>query len=228
MWFSNFESVYLLLILIVLVRVLLNRSNFTILVVLCFTASLSFVFFESFWSVCPLVWYFLKHSLLDLVVPDQYDSPGRSPDSRGERLFTCSNQDFATVPIPPNNSGSELFCKDKEKSLSWRNDDLSFSASPLEPLEKERYVQLGGFGLCVGLLAGTSQIALAVLRKLPYTQQVIERMTNWGCSRLLLSWLAHSNPGPLPEKPLFHLMVWVLLINVVILYVIMKMIHLIP
>ena len=155
------------------------------------------------------------------------DSPGRSPGSRNERLFTTSHQDFASIPIPPSTSESEILCKDKENLLSSSNDDLSFSPSPLEPLEEKRYLGWLDFGLGVGILITTSQAALTVIRKLNYTQELVKRMINWGCPPWLISWFPYSNQGPPPEKPLFHLMMGVLLGNFILLYVLMRMIHLI-
>lgn len=155
------------------------------------------------------------------------ESPGRSPGSKDERLWPSSDQDSTSIPMEGRSSESHLVCKDKEKSLSSSNDDLSFSASPLEALEKDRHLQWAGFRLCVGALLTTSQVALGVLRKLTYTQDLVKKMTDKGIPKGLFFWIHHPNPAPLAEKPFFILMVCILAGNLILLYVLMKMLHLI-
>lgn len=50
-------------------------------------------------------------------------------------------------------------------------------------IEKDRHLQLAGFGICLGALLATSRICVTILRKLSYTQQFVERMTNRGWPR---------------------------------------------
>ena len=66
MLFLSFHSLYVLLTVILLVRVLLNNSNFATLFTVALTSFLSFVFFGSFWALLPLVSYFLRDYLVFL------------------------------------------------------------------------------------------------------------------------------------------------------------------
>lgn len=65
MCFSTFDSIYVFLIGTILVRTLLNNSNFAPLVIVSLTSLLFFVFFYNFWAFFPLVSYFLKDYFLD-------------------------------------------------------------------------------------------------------------------------------------------------------------------
>ena len=117
--------------------------------------------------------------------------------------------------------------KDTVSTLSNNKPFVCFSPAEEQVLKKDRYEELAGFWLCVGALLGTSRVALAVLRKLSYTQNLVKKMTDKGIPKKLLFWIYNPNPGPLPEKPIFCLMVCILVGNLIILYVLMKMLHLI-
>ncbi len=149
---------------------------------------------------------------------DQLDSPCYSPSLRGERYFSNQNP----TSVQPNSSQTQPACRENPSSLS--NDDSLYS--PLEFLQKDQCIQWINFGLCVGILTTTSQIAFAILRKLNYTQELVKKMTNKGIPKKLFFWIRHPNPGPGPEKALFHLMVGVLIGNAIILYTLMKIMHL--
>ena len=161
--------------------------------------------------------------------PTQGDSstvPDSSRGSHGSRdELTFLDRDSKNVSMKGKSSETQLVCKDKDNPET--NDDLWFSPTPLEEVEKDRYSQLTGFGLCVIALTTISRIALAVLQKLTYTQQLIKRMIDFGWPKWLFAWFIHSNPGSLPEKPLFYLMICILALNVTILYVLLKMINIV-
>ena len=156
-------------------------------------------------------------------VQDQYGSPG----TPGYHHFPISSdQDNTNPTIQGRSSDTQIVSRGQSSSSS--SDYLGFSAFPAESLEKGRHLQLAGFGLCVGALLTTSRVALGVLSKLNFTQELVKKMTDRGLPKWLFFWIHHSNPGPLPEKPLFFLMVCILAVNLIILYVLMVILHIIP
>lgn len=83
-----------------------------------------------------------------------------------------------------------------------------------------------GSGTCAFSLFVTSQIAWVILRKLNYTQNLINKMIAKGVPSFLLSWIRHPRPGVVDGKPLFQLLVTVLVLNALILYTLVKMLYL--
>ena len=154
-----------------------------------------------------------------LSVPDQYDLP------RCSRGFSL-HQDSTNLPYQGNNSETQLFPRDR--SLSENNNDFGSPASPHENSDEDLYLQWLGSGLCAATLLMTSQIAMGFLRKLNFTQSMVKKMIDKGVPTWFLSWIRHPNPGLLPEKPLFFLMVCILAGNLIILYVLIVMVHIIP
>ncbi len=124
-------------------------------------------------------------------------------------------------------SSNQLGFKAIGCNLSNNDPSVCFSPAEEQVIGKDRHLELAGFGVCVGALFTTSRVALGVLRKLSYTQDLVKKMTDKGIPKKLFFWIHHSNPGPLPEKPLFYLMVMILAGNFIILYVLMKILHLI-
>lgn len=101
--------------------------------------------------------------------------------------------------------------------------------SPVEPqVEKRLYCveqtqYWGNLGACTALLVFTSQIALAVLRRLEYTQKWIKSLTDRGVPGWMFFMIHSSNLEQYDEKSFFALMVSILVINLLILYFIFNM-----
>ena len=123
----------------------------------------------------------------------------------------------------PRSSHNQIVSRGQSPSLS--SNDLF---SPLESLQEYRYVQWFSSGLCAFTLLTTSQIAWVILRKLDYTQDLVNKMIGKGVPKSLLFWIRHPTPGPVGGRPLSHLMVGVLLGNLIVLYLVIKMIYLLP
>ena len=317
MLFSSFNSLDVLLTVIVLVRILLNQANFTPLVTVCFTSLFSFQVDNAaiaikaprppevesqlpYWKLRPAVCFIVsadpyKRILYDtigqegddtlpkdryeefsttytlernkrdaiaqvekqlkkvdtltrnpsdqagtptsdqeptysgfLTLSERHGSPGYSPYSVDRGPFS-NREDTGPVEGERDRAkghGKQLVPRDQ--SLSSSSDDWpDTSASPLESVVKDRHVEVAGFGLCLSVLFGTSRVALGVLRKLSYTQEIVQKMVDKGVPKRFFSWIHHSNPGNIPEKPLFCLMLIILAGNLMILYLLMKILHLI-
>ena len=114
-----------------------------------------------------------------------------------------------------------------EAGTSLRNQDPPSPGSPpWSPLEKrviEKDPHLAYFGIGLGVMLVLCQTCVGVLRRLGYTQEFVKTMTGKGYPKWLFSWLSHPNPKPFPEKSVFDLLVLILIFNVVILYVLFKM-----
>ena len=91
MWFLNCDSLYLVLITLLLVRFLLNKSNLMPLASVCLTSFLCFAFFETPWALSPLVPYLLK---------DYRRSSGDHLVSREESPSRSNNDWLHTVGSP--------------------------------------------------------------------------------------------------------------------------------
>lgn len=106
------------------------------------------------------------------------------------------------------------------------------SHTPNSPLEETlgtiRVVVWFGSGLCMFSLFTSSQIAWVILRKLNYTQGLVNKMIGKGVPKFLLFWIRHPNPGPVDGKPLFQLMIAVLAGNIIIPCILMKMVYFVP
>ena len=100
--------------------------------------------------------------------------------------------------------------------------------SPLEEtLEKNRYMVWIGCGACASILFTTTQIAWILLRKLDYTQELVKKLTDKGWPAFLFFWIRHPNPGPVGGKPLFALLVGILVGNVTVLYLLVTIVYLV-
>ena len=157
MCLSTFHSLYVLLIAMILVRILLSKSNFATLVTVSLTSFLSFAFFESSWTLFPLAWYWLKDHILLLF------TWLKTPFFKLENSFLFGNkeQEKETVlaikrneKAPPRSSDNQIVSRGQSPSLS--SDNLF---SPLENLQEYRYVQWCSSGLCAFTLLTASQIA---------------------------------------------------------------------
>ena len=234
MLFSIFDLLYVLLTAIVLVRVFLNQANFTALVIVCFASFLSFAFFESLWSLSPLVWYFLRKYLLPLFTWI------KTFFFKVEKCFFSGNQEQEKDTVLSIQGKEENLSIPKESPISIGTQGQSgnsptfktFSShtfgSPLEEtFERSRYVVWIGSGLCASILFTTIQIVWVILRKLDYTQDLVNKMIGKGVPKFLLFWIRHPNPGPVGGKPLFVLMVTVLVGNVIVLYILINMVYLV-
>lgn len=89
---------------------------------------------------------------------------------------------------------------------SLNNDPGSFSASPIEAVEK--YLYWGGFVISLCAIYISNQVAIAVLRRLNYSQNLVKKLTDRGWPRWVFFWIDYPTPGRLTEKGLFHLMVY--------------------
>ena len=157
------------------------------------------------------------------IVPDH--SADRLPGA--DYLLFPSNQVSTNPSMEGTSSDTQLVSRRQQTSSS--NNDLPFtSSSPLESFEQYRYVQWVGSGLCAFNLLTTSQIAWAILRKLNYTQDLVNKMTDRGFPKFLFFWVRDPNPGPVGEKSLSRSMVIVLVGNIIILYLLVKLIYLLP
>ena len=83
-------------------------------------------------------------------------------------------------------------------------------------IEKTKYwANLGG---CSAALFVTIQIVLGILRRLKYTQVLVKKLTDKGYPQWLFSWLSSSSPKEYSEKNLLNSMVYILVINSLILF----------
>ena len=283
MWFLNFHSVYVLLIAIVLVRILLNNSNFATLVTLSLSSFLSFTFFDNLLAFSPLVFFFLKKYLLAFLtwlktfflnlkesfffgnkekekknvlmkgneepVPisrersnvqqDGVSTASQSPQvphplryiqTQVGDLQASDNSNCAKIVRESvQQTGSKLETFDLPGNLpTFKRNSCHTPNSPSEEtLGRTQAVVWFGSGLCAFTLLSTTQIAWVILRKLNYTQELVKKLTDKGWPKFLFLWLHHPNPGPAGEKPLFNLMVAILVGNILILYTLMKMMYLV-
>lgn len=86
--------------------------------------------------------------------------------------------------------------------------------------ERQYWANLGG---CTACLVVISHIALAILRRLHYTQQLVKKLTDRGVPKWLFSLITSSNAEQHAEKDIFNLMVSILAINFLILYLVFNM-----
>ena len=105
---------------------------------------------------------------------------------------------------------------DKDDSSSY-----PFSASPPEQIQKYHY--WAGFVLSLVSIYFSNQAALAVLRRLNFTEEWVKGMVGKGWPRWLLFWLRVDKPGQLTEYALFHFMMCILPLNLIILQIVVKM-----
>ena len=83
-------------------------------------------------------------------------------------------------------------------------------------IEKTKYwANLGG---CSAALFVTSQIVLGLLRRLKYTQMLVKKLTDRGYPKWLFYLLDSSTPKDSSEKNIFDSMVYILVINFLILF----------
>ena len=226
MCLSTFHSLYVLLIAMILVRILLSKSNFATLVTVSLTSFLSFAFFESSWTLFPLALYLLKDHILLLF------TWLKTPFFKLENSFLFGNKEQEKETVLAIKRNEEALPRSSDNQIVSRGQSPSLSSdnlfAPLESLQEYRYVQWFSSGLCAFTLLTTSQIAWVIVRKLDYTQDLVNKMIAKGVPKSLLFWIRHPNPGPVGGRPLFNLMVGVLLGNLIVLYLLIKMIHLLP
>ncbi len=169
-----------------------------------------------------------------LTLSEQHGSPGNSPSSRPVDSGAFSNQK-GTNPPEGGSAQNQLVARDQRVSDPFESPGNSPTSRPYhspgspleETLEKNRYVVWIGSGLCAYTLLTTIKIAWVILKKLDYTQEVIKRLTDRGWPNWLFFFVRHSNPGPVGGKPLFRLMITILAGNVIVLYVLMRIIYLV-
>ena len=318
MFFSNFEFIYVLLLVIVLVRILLNNSNIATFVTLSLTSLLSFAFFDTFLAFFPLVLFFLRNYFLtffawlktlffklklsffsgnqeqekknvlwmkgkeegsETISPERVEralvNQAQERMERGQQEYNKVVNQTKSVPLsqeptgigsltvskpfesvdnsqyPPvrpfsNQEGTsrfegstaqdQLVPKDKPLGQSDYSPDNSPTlgarlrhnlGSPVEEtLQKDLSLAWIASGLGVFTLLSTIKIPWIILKKLDYTQELIKKLTAKGWPKFLFSWVHHPDPGPVDGKPLFALMVGLLVGNIIVLYLLMKIIYL--
>ena len=123
-------------------------------------------------------------------------------------------------------SSNQFGFKDTVSTLSNNKPFVCFSPSE-ETLKTSRYVVWVGSGVCAFSLFTSSQIAWVILRKLSYTQNLVNKLNDRGWPEKLFFWIRHPDPGVVDGKPLFHFMVVILVLNIIVLYTLMKMIYLV-
>ena len=172
-----------------------------------------------------------------LTLSERHGSPGNSPWSVPADLGPFSNY---SPFIGGSNAQSQLVPRDQPSNKSdpfespgnsptSRPGSSHTPNSPLEDtFEKSRYVVWIGSGLCASVLFTTIQIAWVILRKLDYTQDLVNKMIGKGVPKFLLFWIRQPNPGPVDGKPLSQLMIAVLAGNIIIPCILMKMVYFVP
>ena len=93
----------------------------------------------------------------------------------------------------------------------------------IRPAEGSQWLDLS---MCLIILWFTSQVYVGVIRKLSYTQEWVKRMTDQGWPKWLFYFITHPNPGPIPEKGVFLIMVYLLILNLFTLYFLIRMLDL--
>ena len=176
-----------------------------------------------------------------LTLSERHGSPGNSPSSAPANLGFFSTQEGTDRSVKASKPQNQLVATDQSLKKSDPFDSPGSSPSfgprlpdaansPLEEVNDHLGRALAtlwvGSGTCAFSLFVTSQIVWVILRKLSYTQDLINKMIAKGVPTFLLSWIRHPKPGVVDGKPLFHLLVAVLVLNALILYTLVKMLYL--
>ena len=228
----NLEPVCLLLAFLISVRVVLNGTNFAALVTVFVTCLLSFTLFESFFAFSPLIFFFLRKHFLpskpfESTDNSLYRGVGSSSNQQGNNLPERSSAQNQVVP-KDRPSGESDYSPDNSPSLGARLRHSDNPNSPLEEtLERNRYTVWIGSGSCAFILLSTIRIAWIILRKLDYTQELVKKINEKGWPKFLFFWISHSQPGPVGGRPLFTLLVAVLVGNIIVLYFLMRIMYLV-
>ena len=156
-----------------------------------------------------------------------YRSVGSSSNQQGNIFPEGSGAQNQVVPRD-RFSGESDYSPDNSPSLGARFRDSHNPNSPLEEtLKLDRYTVWIGSGSCAFVLFHTIRIAWIILRKLDYTQELVKKMTDKGWPKFLFVWISHPEPGPVGGKPLFTLLVGILLGNIIVLYILMRIMYLV-
>ena len=211
---------------------------------MCLGSCLWYCFFENSLSFFPFLFYLLKNPLecFFLFLNKSFASfkeflsfTGNETEEKdvganqSVRMEKSGNQAETDNPLP---TGKSHFDEEKlsvSKNSTILENQLSVTPgapswfSPLEKevIEKDR--RLGSFGIGLGVLLALCQTCVGVLRTLGYTQEFVKTMIGKGYPKWLFSWLSHPNPKPFPERSLFDLLVVILVLNLVILYALLRM-----
>ena len=171
-----------------------------------------------------------------LTLSERHGSPGNSPYSVHAHLNLFSNQE-GTDPCKGRSSQRQVVSREQPlskpdpyespgNSPTFRPPSSHTPGSPLEEIfEKARFVVLSCSALGAITLFTTIKIVWVVLKKLDYSQEWVKRMTDKGWPKFLFFFVRHPNPGPVGGKPLFVLLITVLVGNIIVLYILLKMIY---
>ena len=151
------------------------------------------------------------------------------------RVRPFSNQEGTSRP-ENSNAQDQLVPRDKPLGASDYSPNYSPGAgaslrhnlgSPVEKIfEGNQLLVCIISGLGASILVSTIQIAWVILRKLEYTQELVNKLTDRGVPKSLFFFVRHPNPGPVGGKPLFTLLIGILMGNIIVLYFFLKIIYL--
>ena len=132
-----------------------------------------------------------------------------------KRSFLSLEKQVETPNFYGTSSGKETNSKPSDSG-----ENVPSCYSPLEDVQK--FHHWGGFFISLAAIYISNQAVLNVLRRLKFTEGWVKGMVDKGWPKWCFFWLKYDKPKQLNEKGLFHLMVCILILNLVILYIIVR------